>query len=754
MTDQAPAPSSSPGPAGRPTWRAPARAERRVPIVDRLRELVLGPVRTAALYPGGLRRLAQRAVVVNVVDATVLWLIAGPLPGVDIPTWPAAFGVVVVAAVVSALVRPVVLWVASRFGALAFSLAVLVSAATYLVAAVIVPGASMSGPLPALVAAIGVVTGNTIVTWLLSLNGDDSYYAALQMRLARDRGLVEESSAPGLLCIQVDGLSAPVLGDAVRAGRMPFVASLVGESHRLVEWRCRVPSMTSASQAGILLGRSDDIPAFRWYEKDSGRLLVSNHPADAAEMEARLAGGDELLRGGTSVSNVFAGGAARSVLTASTLEVGPGLLVGSRASTEFYGYLVDPYSLIRGIVQTIGVIVLEWYQARRERMRDVRPRMYRGGAYPILRAASSVFLRDLAASAVLEDLARGAPAIYVDFLNYDEIAHHAAPERGEAMRELESVDRAIRQLVVASRAAARPYRVVLLSDHGQSLGPTFRDRTGLGLDELVAGLMRGSPTVATAMADVEGYGRLNTLLTSVIRSRGLTGRAARAALRGRVQRAAAGEPRGPTIELGPAAGERAGVGAETGDGARPEVVVCASGNLALVSFTAIPGRATLEELEDRHPGLVTRLATTPGIGFVMVRSRDRGALVLGPHGIRALADGAVSGEDPLAPFGSWAADDLRRLDGMSRVGDLVVNSDLDPATETVASFEPLIGCHGGFGGAQTRPFIAVPRDWPVPDVPIVGGEAVNALIRAGMAGDRAGELAGAADGFATTDGGR
>ncbi|HET9681776.1 MAG TPA: alkaline phosphatase family protein, partial [Candidatus Limnocylindrales bacterium] len=599
-------------------------------------------------------------------------------------------------------------------------------------------GAEIDGPIWALLAAVGVVIGNTIVTWLLSLNGDDSYYAALQMRLARDRGLVDDATTPGLLCIQVDGLSAPVLREAVRAGRMPFVGALLRDSHRLLEWRCRVPSMTSASQAGILLGSSDDIPAFRWYEKVPGRLVVSNHPADAAGMEARLAGrGVELLVGGTSVSNVFAGGAARSVLTASTLEVGPGLLVSSRASSEFYGYLVDPYSLIRGLVMTAGMIVLEWYQARREVMRDVRPRMFRGGSFPILRAVSSIFLRDLASSAVLEDLARGAPAIYVDFLNYDEIAHHAAPERGEAMRELESVDRVIRQLVRASEAAARPYRVVLLSDHGQSLGPTFRDRTGVGLDELIAGLMEGHPTVGTAMSDVEGYGRLNTLLTSAIRSRGLTGRAARAALRGRVARPTGGEPGGPTIELGPAVGERAEVGEGAAAAARPEVVVCASGNLALVSFTAIPGRATLEELEARHPGLVTRLATTPGIGFLLVRSEDQGGLVIGPRGIRSLADDTVTGEDPVAPFGAWAADDLRRLDAMSRVGDLVVNSDLDPGTEEVSSFEPLIGCHGGFGGSQTRPFLAIPRDWTPPDGGIVGGEAVNELIRAGMAAERA-----------------
>jgi hypothetical protein len=167
-------------------------------------------------------------------------------------------------------------------------------------------------------------------------------------------------------------------------------------------------------------------------------------------------------------------------------------------------------------------------------------------------------------------------------------------------------------------------------------------------------------------------------------------------------------------------------------------VACASGNLALLSCTTIVGRATLEELEARYPQLVARLASWSGIGFVLVRSALQGPLVIGPRGIRALRDDLVSGEDPLAPFGEAAADDLRRLDAMSRVGDLVVNSELDPVTGDVNSFERLIGCHGGFGGAQTRPFVLIPESWDVPTEPLVGGAAVNELLRRGLSrGDAA-----------------
>jgi uncharacterized membrane protein YvlD (DUF360 family) len=710
---------SEPDGAGghRPPPRAGSRPERGRPFRSLVTDLALGPIRTAAAFPGGRVRLLRRLVLVNAIDAAVLWLLAGPLPGVAVASWPAAFAVTVVAAAVSVFLRPIVLFASSRFGVLAFTLTFLLNAIALLVADRVVPGVRVDGLLPALAAAVGVAVGNTVVSWILSVGEDDSFYNLLLKRLARARGLIDEATTPGLLVIQVDGLSMPILQTAIRTGRMPFVASrLRSGSHKLVEWRCRVPSMTSASQAGVLLGASDDIPAFRWYEKADRRLVVSNHPPDAAEMETRLGGrGLDLLTGGSSISNLFSGGASRSVLTTSTLDIRPTLFLGDRAASEFWAYLVNPYNIVRGVVLSLGLVVLEWYQARRERLRDVRPRMHRGGAFPLLRAVSSILLRDLATSAVVEDLQRGAPIVYVDLLNYDEIAHHAAPERGEAMRELEAVDRQVRVLVLGTADAPRPYRVVVLSDHGQSVGDTFRDRTGLGLDEVLVRLMAGRPTVGTAMSDAEGYGQLNTLLSAIVHRPGVAARMTKRALRRRI--------RGGLVELGPGARDR--------DRAttRPEVVVCASGNLALVYLTEWAGRASLEEISARHPGLVERLAAHPGIGFVMVRSVDRGALVVGPRGIRVLADDSVEGEDPLAGFDSPTADDLRRLDSMSRVGDLLVNSVYDRSTDEVASFEPLIGCHGGFGGPQTRPFLMIPSDVELGDDPLVGGEAINAVLR-------------------------
>jgi hypothetical protein len=542
--------------------------------------------------------------------------------------------------------------------------------------------------------------------------------------------------------LQIDGLAAPVLRHAVRTGVMPYTAAwLRSGSHRLLDWACDLPSMTSSSQAGILHGNNDDIPAFRWFEKPTGRLIVSNRPIDAAEIERRVAGEHDLLRpNGTSVANLLSGGAQRSLLTTSTVHLSAGLVLGGRAADELYGYLLNPYNFFRAVFQTLSTVLVEWYEARRQRLRDVVPRMHRGGVFPLLRAASSVVLRDVTTTAIIEDMQRGVPVIYADLLSYDEIAHHAGPERPESMRELEAIDRQVRTVVRGADGGPREYRFVLLSDHGQSLGATFRQRYGEDIEAYIARCVAGEASVHASTEDVESWGPVNTLLTELTGGGKVGARAARRALRGR---------RGTTgsVELGP--GRKAGA---AGAPREDELVVCASGNLALVYLTSIPGRATAEEIEDRHPRLIEQLATHPGIGLLLVRSASRGALAIGGRGVHLLDEGIVQGEDPLEPYGPLTGARLRRLDGFTNVGDLAIISRLDAATEEVAAFEELIGSHGGLGGPQTEAFLLVPADWAAPETPLVGAVAVNRWLRAWIAAERTAATTTAPPPVAAADG--
>ena len=163
-----------------------------------------------------------------------------------------------------------------------------------------------------------------------------------------------------------------------------------------------------------------------------------------------------------------------------------------------------------------------------------------------------------------------------------------------------------------------------------------------------------------------------------------------------------------------------------------DVVVCVSGNLGHIYLTCAPERMHRTDIEARYPGLIDGLVAHPGIGLVVVGSAD-GPIALGRHGTRWLDDGRVSGTDPVAAYGSTAAEGLRRVASFVESGDIVAIGALDPDTGHVVSFEELIGSHGGLGGRQDDAFIAYPGTWSTTGAPLIGAPAIHDLLRRWLA---------------------
>jgi uncharacterized membrane protein YvlD (DUF360 family) len=662
----------------------------------------------------GRRALIRRLILTTLIAYLALAIAIWAVPGMSASGVPSILGAVVLIALLNTLFRPIVLWLAVPLGVLAVG--VLATALQFIVIIVVgsvVPGMHLSGLDAAIEATLVFAIVNTTISWFIALGEDESYFSHLVRLMIREDAT--PTDVPGVVIVQIDGLSRPILVHQIRAGRVPTMARwLRSSSHSLTAWECQLPSQTSASQAGILMGSNDGIPAFRWYEKAAGRLMVSNRPADATEIESRLSNGRGLLIGnGSSVGNLFSGDATESILTMSRLSQGTAALGPTRS---WFYFFVSPFAFARAVFLTIGEAGKEVWQARRQRVAGIEPRIDRGGSYPLLRGVTNVFLRQVTTSLVVERILRGVPIIYADFVDYDEIAHHAGPERGEALDALDGVDGVLGALERVIADAPRPYRLVVLSDHGQSQGATFRQRYGVTIEALIRSLIGVGPDIETATSTAESWGPVNALLTELGRAAGLGGRLIRGVFSSRSRRG--------SVELGPGRDEH-GEGLNNATADRPDLVVCASGNLALVYLTASRQRLTLEELLALHPRLVDVLVHHPGIGFVLVRSAEDGAIALGRSGVHYLDQGRVVGEDPLAAFGPGAADDLRRLDAMPDVGDLVLNSSLDPATDEVAAFEELVGSHGGLGGWQTEAFVLHPMDWPEPADPLVGAPAVH-----------------------------
>jgi uncharacterized membrane protein YvlD (DUF360 family) len=612
-------------------------------------------------------------------------------PGVTLETTGAAFAVALVLGVLDAVLPPVLAALPLPYTfALGFLLVLGLDGVMLWAAGQLLPGDVMVDSIWAgMFAAVLIAAASTVICMLVGADDQAVAHAVLR-RVARRQGLVEDTDAPGLVFLEIDGLAEPVLRRAMRSGHAPNLQRWMDdEGYRLVEWEPDLSSQTGASQAGILLGSNEDIPAFRWVEKETGRIVSCSDPGDCATLERRCATGRGLLTGGgASRGNLLSGEADEVILTVSRLEE------ERRSNPGYRAFLANGANATRVLVLFAWDVAMELVAAARQRRRDIRPRGHRGGAYPLLRATMTTLVRDLVVFGTLTDMMRGRPVIYATFASYDEVAHHSGLERPDTLEALRRLDERFGRVAAMRARTPRPYEIVVLSDHGQTQGATFRQRHGYGLDELVERCLAPG-----AVAAVPGGDEQHAMVALAAR------------------------------EAGAPAPEPEEAKRDKRDVSHREAVVLGSGNLGLVYLMHEPRRLTLEEIEARHPGMIDTLRTHEHVGWLLVRSAQHGPVVLGPRGRRRLAGGHVEGEDPLAPFGDGAARHLRRTDGFAHCADIVVGSFYDPENEEGCAFEELISFHGGLGGPQTRPFVLHPAArLAVGPAPIVGAEALHAVL--------------------------
>jgi uncharacterized membrane protein YvlD (DUF360 family) len=632
-----------------------------------------------------------RLIVSWLLAAAALVIAAWIVPGVSVEGFGGAVVAALLIAILNALLPPLI--AALRLPAmvlLGFVLVLLLDALMLMVVSDIAENAIKVDNFGwALLAALVMSAVSVVLGVIFGTNDDDTYTLKVVQRVARKQGGANRSDTPGIIFLEIDGLALPVLRRAMRDGNAPTMARWLAEDgYELTPWEPDLSSQTGASQAGILLGANHDIPAFRWVDKPTGRIIACSGPDDCAEIERERATGIGLLiNGGSSRGNLLSGEADEVILTVSRMSA------ETRANPGYRAFFANGFNVTRALVLFFWELLLEWSAALRASRRDVRPRGHRGGIYPFVRAAMCVVVRDLIVYGVLTDMMRGRPAVYATFSSYDEVAHHSGLERSDTLEALRKLDQQFGRIDRARRYAPRPYEIVVLSDHGQTQGATFKQRNGYGLDELVErSLSSGS------VHSVEGGDEQSSMATLAVGE-------------------ATGTSPGEKKRKKNAVGDR-------------QVVVLGSGNLGLVYLMEEERRLTLEEIDERHPELIPALREHPHVGWVLVRSSEHGPLALGGSGTHHLETGRVEGDDPLASFSETAAQHLKRTDGFPHVADVMVGSFYDPSLDEGCAFEELISFHGGLGGPQTEPFILHPTSLGVPEERIIGAERVHGLLSA------------------------
>ena len=473
----------------------------------------------------------------------------------------------------------------------------------------------------------------------------------------------------GLVVLHIDGVGHQFLTRAIAEGRMPRVARLIAEEgYETLDYRCGIPSTTPFCQAGILYGDNDEIPSYRWWDKQAGLLVAFGHGSSFRRVAHRyFRGRMPLTEGGAVIGSCYPAGASDTFALAYREQVArPG---GEKASTfhVLAPFFTSPFRVADWLRHGLWAVTMTAVSALRARLAGRPPER----AYVISDVLEEIFLHHVARYAVHKAMDGGLPVIYAGFYAYDETSHGFGPHDDYSYRMLGHVDRTIGEIADdrrGHRGGVSDYELVVLSDHGQDETVPFNRLDGRTLGSFVAELL-------------------------------------------------------PSLEVREYKGE---IYSPKGDALDGHVALTYSGGLAHLYFTDLPGRLDRAELDQRFPGFVESVAAIDRVGFVMVRDGSDGLLVF------ARGRCALTGPDAerwLAGYDdetALLARQLARLNSFQRSGDLVIFGAREGGKQI--NFEHQVGGHGAVGGDQVRPFLLVKKEWGIHTAEVTGAADLYPIL--------------------------
>ena len=605
-----------------------------------------------------------------------------------------------------------------------------------------IPGVSV-GAYEAFVVPLTMAIATTFVSNIANIDYFDSYTKTIANYVKNDE-TGYNIRYPGLIILEIDGLSIDILKEAIDRELMPTLKKWIENgTHTIMEWETDLSSQTGASQAGILHGNNKNIVAYRWVEKESdNEILISGKLAHAPIIEKRISDGNGLLcDNGISITNMFSGDSPHTVITSSKFEIYTKIFDKS-LDVAF----LEAYSFQRVIVLFIWEIFVEIKCQIMRRIRNVKPRLRINVVYATIRAGANVFLREIATETLIGNIVKGEiNSAYASYVGYDEVAHHSGVKDSDVWNVLKKIDLQFKRIEKAEKTSQRPYKFVVLSDHGQSNGATFKQRYGLTLGDYVRRLLPDDMMVYNESKYISDHFRdafipenkqIGTLIDKVddIKHTDF--------FSSQIDSVKEKRPDFINIERLEEYREKYPDSLEyikkheskeetTKKAKDSELIVLGSGNLGLIYLTQWKRRLSYEEMVTLFPDLIPGLVRHPGIGFILVKSYTNGPMAIGPNGIYYLRTNKIIGENPLKDFGENAAMHLKRHDTFNNMPDILVNSFYDAESDEVCAFEELIGSHGGLGGSQTRPFIMYPSEWQDPGE-LIGAKSIYDFLKREM----------------------
>jgi len=305
------------------------------------------------------------------------------------------------------------------------------------------------------------------------------------VRLLRLWKSPEPGDQPGLVLIQIDGLSRSQFEQALARGHMSFLRRLLEqEGYEIKTLYSGIPSTTPAVQGELFYGVKTAVPAFGFREKRTGQLVRMIDTDSAMRREKELSQhGEGLLHGGSSYSNIYSGGAIEPHFCPAVMGWG-----------NFLNNTTLPRSLLvilwnaMAIFRTMALSLIEFFLAIADAFRGaVAGRsLWEELKFVPSRVVVGVLLREFIAIGGEIDATRGLPIIHANFLGYDEQAHRRGPNSAFAHWSLRQIDKSIQRICDAAFCSTRrDYQVWIYSDHGQERTRPYFNVRGKTLQDVI-----------------------------------------------------------------------------------------------------------------------------------------------------------------------------------------------------------------------------------------------------------------------------
>ena len=658
--------------------------------------------------------------------------------------WYNATIIVIAVAVINAILWPIFRRFFMKIIIFTFGIgSLLINSLIFYIASLSIPEVS-AGIYAILQVPIAMAIATTFVTNITNTDYYNTYIKSL-LKFALEKKTPYKKRYPGVIMLEVDGLSITTLKKAIEKGMMPNIEKfLEEETHTLKGWETDLSSQTGASQAGILHGNNRNIIAYRWVEKENNnKIVVSGKLSDAPEIEEKISNGEGLLVNGISVANMFSGDSHIPTLTSSKLD-GLKKIYNNTLDSVF----LDAYNFQRLFVLFLWDIILELKSQAYHYLKNIRPRIRRNIVYAAVRAGANVALREVTTDVLTSEILAGnIDTAYATFMGYDEIAHHSGVQDDDVWGALKKIDFQFAKITSAIEMSDRDYKLVILSDHGQSNGATFKQRYGITLGNYVRRLLPDDLKILKTAYNIDHFRDAVIPENKKIRNfkdkvenirddlfedsdslhnikEGLEKRKSSKIFE---NKRFLNLRKRYTNSLDYIRGYES-MKQSTKKAEDSELIVLGSGNLGLIYLTQWKQRLTYEEIVMLFPDLIPGLVKHPGIGFVLVNSMPNGAMAIGSDGIYYLDKDKIVGENPLEGFGKNAAMHLKRENSFDNMPDILVNSFYDSENNEVCAFEELVGSHGGLGGDQTKPFILYPSEWKDPGE-LIGAASIYSFLK-------------------------